>query len=124
MSDGFDTLHWPVEVRLHKAEKVLEVDFDDGRTFRYTAEFLRVHSPSAEVVGHGPGQRQIVPGRAHVGIMELQPEGNYGVRIIFDDLHETGIYSWRYLREIGEQHDALWQTYLEDLEQRGLQRQP
>ena len=124
MSEGFDTPHWPVELRLKRAEKLLEIAFDDGRTFGLSAEFLRVHSPSAEVMGHGPGQRQIVAGRRHVGIMDLKPEGNYAVRIVFDDLHETGIYSWRYLRELGERQDELWCTYLDDLAARGLSRDP
>ena len=124
MSDGFDAPHWPVEVRLKRAERLLEIAFDDGRSFRLPAEFLRVHSPSAEVMGHGPGQRQIVAGRCHVGIIDLKPEGNYAVRIIFDDLHETGIYSWRYLRELGERQEALWREYLEALAERGLSRDP
>lgn len=124
MSEGFDTLYWPVEIRLKQAEKILEIDFDDGRTFRYPAEFLRVESPSAEVMGHGPGQKQIVAGRRHVGIMELKPEGNYAIRIVFDDLHDTGIYSWRYLRELGERQEELWQAYLDALEARGLSRDP
>ncbi len=120
----FETAHWPVEIRLKKAEKVLEVAFDDGRTFQFPAEFLRVYSPSAEVVGHGPGQRRVVSGRRHVGIMELKPEGNYAVRIVFDDLHETGIYSWRYLYELGERQEELWQSYLGELAARGLSRDP
>ena len=124
MSSEFDTVHWPTEIRLKRAEKLLEVDFDDGRTFRYPAEFLRVHSPSAEVVGHGPGERQIVAGRRHVRILDLKPEGHYAIRIVFDDLHETGIFSWRYLREIGERQEELWRTYLEDLAKRGLSRDP
>jgi DUF971 family protein len=122
--EAFDTVHWPLELRLKRAEKVLEVTFDDGRTFRFPAEFLRVHSPSAETVGHGPGQRRIVAGRRHVGMIDLQREGNYAVRIVFDDLHETGIYSWRYLRELGERQDALWQDYLVALAERGLSREP
>ena len=113
---------WPVEIRLKAAEKLLEIDFDDGRTFTYPAEFLRVESPSAEVMGHGPGQKRIVAGRRHVGIMELVPEGNYAIRIVFDDLHDTGIYSWRYLREIGENRETLWAAYLAALEQDGLSR--
>ena len=124
MSEGFDTLYWPVEIRLKQAEKILEIDFDDGRTFRYPAEFLRVESPSAEVMGHGPGQKQIVAGRRHVGIMELKPEGNYAIRIVFDDLHDTGIYSWRYLRELGERQEELWRAYLDGLEEKGLSRDP
>ncbi len=115
---------WPVEIRLQSAAKALEIDFDDGRTFRYPAEFLRVESPSAEVMGHGPGQKRIVGGRRHVGIMELIPEGNYAIRIVFDDLHDTGIYTWSYLRKIGENQESLWQTYLAALEREGLRREP
>jgi len=113
-----------VEIRLKRAERALEVDFDDGRRFRYPAELLRVESPSAEVQGHGPSQKQIVAGRAHVGILELEPVGNYAIRIKFDDLHDTGIYSWTYLYELGEKQDALWAAYLEALAARGLSREP
>ena len=115
---------WPVEIRLKRAEKLLEVDFDDGRSFRYPAEFLRVESPSAEVQGHGPGQKTLVAGRAHVGILELEPVGNYAVRIEFDDLHDTGIFSWRYLYELGLEQEARWRRYLEALERAGLSREP
>ncbi len=96
-----DAARWPVEIRLKKAEKALEIDFDDGRTFSFPAEFLRVYSQSAEVTGHTPGQRVIVAGRRHVGIMELVPVGNYAVQIKFDDLHDTGIFSWDYIYEVG-----------------------
>jgi len=120
----YETRHWPVEIRYRKDAKILEVDFDDGRAFAYPAEFLRVESPSAEVMGHGPGQKTIVPGRRHVGIMQILPEGNYAVRLVFDDLHDTGIFSWRYLREIGEKQDELWRTYLAALADRGLSRDP
>src|SRR5579859_5074497 len=85
---------WPTELRLKRAEKLLEISFDDGRRFSLPAEYLRVESPSAEVQGHGPGQKVVVHGRAHVGIMSLEAVGNYAVRILFDDLHDTGIYSW------------------------------
>lgn len=115
---------WPTELRLKSAEKRLEVDFDDGRRFSFPAEFLRVESPSAEVRGHGPGQQTLVVGRRHVGIMRLEPVGNYAVRIVFDDLHDTGIYSWRYLYELGENRDRLWQAYLAAVEARGLSRDP
>lgn len=115
---------WPTELRLKSAEKRLEVDFDDGRRFSFPAEFLRVESPSAEVRGHGPGQRTLVVGRRHVGIMRLEPVGNYAVRIVFNDLHDTGIYSWRYLYELGENRDLLWQAYLAAVEARGLSRDP
>ena len=90
-----------------QAEKALEVDFDDGARFRYPAELLRVESPSAEVMGHGPGQKTIVAGRRHVGILALEPVGNYAVRIKFDDLHDTGLYSWRYLYELGRDQEKI-----------------
>jgi DUF971 family protein len=118
------TLHWPVEIRLKKAEKRLEVDFDDGARFAYPAEYLRVESPSAEVQGHGPGQKQIVAGRRHVGILELEPIGNYAIRIVFDDLHDTGIYSWSYLYELGAEQEKRWQAYLDALAGKGLSREP
>ncbi len=125
MSDPrFDTQHRPKEIRYRKDEKKLEVDWDDGKTFAYPAEFLRVVSPSAEVQGHGPGQKMLVPSRRHVGIMAIEQVGNYAVRIKFDDLHDTGIYSWSYLREIGEGYDAIWAEYLAALEAKGLSRDP
>jgi DUF971 family protein len=115
---------WPIEIRLLKAEKALEVAFDDGRTFRFPAEFLRVESPSAEVQGHAPGQKQLVAGRRHVGIMEVEPVGNYAVRLRFDDLHDTGIFSWRYLYELGMEQEERWAAYLAGLEKAGLSRDP
>ena len=116
--------HWPTEIRLRKAEKILEIDFDNGVTFRLPAELLRVESPSAEVQGHGPSQKQLVAGRAQVGIINLEPVGNYAVRIVFDDLHDTGIYSWSYLYELGERQEELWDSYLKALAARGLSREP
>jgi len=121
---GFETRHWPVEIRLRKAEKRLEVAFDDGRSFSYPAELLRVESPSAEVQGHGASQKQVVAGRRHVGILGLEPVGNYAIRIRFDDLHDSGIFSWQYLRELGETQDRVWSEYLASLEARGLSRDP
>jgi DUF971 family protein len=115
---------WPLELRLKRAEKMLEVSFDDGRRFSLAAEYLRVESPSAEVQGHGPGQKTLVPGRAHVGIIGLEPVGNYAVRIIFDDLHETGIYSWAYLYQLGIERERRWRDYLEALAAHGLSREP
>ena len=115
---------WPIELRLKKAEKQLEVSFDDGKKFSLPAEYLRVESPSAEVQGHGPGEKIIVAGRAHVGIMELEPVGNYAVRIKFDDLHDTGIFSWDYLYQLGIEHDKRWRAYLAALAQKGLSREP
>src|SRR5260370_102650 len=96
-----ETTRWPVELRLKRTEKLLEVAFDDGSQFRLPAEYLRVESPSAEVQGHGPGQKTLVAGRAHVGIIALEPIGNYAVRITFDALPDTGIYSCAYLHHLG-----------------------
>jgi DUF971 family protein len=121
-ADG--TARWPLELRLKRAEKLLEVAFDDGSRFSLSAEYLRVESPSAEVQGHGPGQKTLVHGRAHVGIMELEPIGNYAVRIKFDDLHDTGIYSWNYLYQLGVEHEKRWREYLDALSANGLSREP
>ncbi|MFL5269473.1 MAG: gamma-butyrobetaine hydroxylase-like domain-containing protein [Stellaceae bacterium] len=118
------TRPWPVELRLKKAEKLLEIEFDDGSRFRLPAEYLRVESPSAEVQGHGAGQKVLVHGRAHVGIIGLEPIGNYAVRVIFDDLHDTGIYSWSYLRQLGIEHEKRWREYLDGLAANGLSRTP
>jgi len=115
---------WPLEIRYEKAARRLTVAFDDGRTFNYPAEFLRVESPSAEVQGHGADEKKIIAGRAHIGIMEIEPVGNYAVRLHFDDLHNTGLYSWRYLYELGVRQDELWQAYLSELAARGLSREP
>ena len=124
MSERFGAEHWPIEIRLKQNERALEIDFDDGRSFRYPAELLRVESPSAEVQGHGPSQKQILAGRAHVGILALEPVGNYAVRIKFDDLHDTGIFSWDYLYQLGVEHDRRWRDYLAALAARGLSREP
>jgi len=123
MTDAHATPHWPVEVRLNKADRQLSVTFDDGAAFAYPAEYLRVESPSAEVMGHGPGQRVIVAGRADVGISTIEPVGNYAIRIVFDDGHDTGIYSWRYLYDIGEHRDRIWSEYLAALAARDLKRE-
>ncbi len=124
MSGEAEAKPWPVELRLKSEERVLEVTFDDGQSFRLPTELLRVESPSAEVQGHGPGQKQVVAGRRHVGIIGLEPVGNYAVRIRFDDLHETGIYSWDYLYDLGLRQDELWRAYLAALEAQGLSRDP
>jgi len=122
--ESFNVRHWPTEIRLKKAEKILEVDFDDGSSFALPAELLRVESPSAEVQGHGPGQKTVVHGRRHVGIMGLEPVGHYAVRIKFDDLHDTGIFSWDYLYNLGRDRDEIWRAYLAELEKHGLSRDP
>ena len=123
MSQG-GSEHWPVEIRLKQAEKVLEVAFDDGTRFRLPAEYLRVESPSAEVQGHSASQKQLVSGRAHVGMLGVEAVGNYAVRIKFDDLHDTGIYSWRYLYQLGEEQAQRWADYLAALKKAGLSREP
>ena len=115
---------WPVELRLKTQEKRLEIDFDDGAKFSLPAELLRVESPSAEVQGHGPDQKTIIAGRRHVGILGLDPIGHYAVRIRFDDLHDTGIFSWDYLYELGQNQDKLWGAYLAALKAKGLKREP
>jgi DUF971 family protein len=115
---------WPVELRVDRAEKRLTVTFENGERFELPAELLRVESPSAEVQGHGPSQKTILAGRRHVGIMDLEPVGNYAVRIRFDDLHDTGMYSWRYLYHLGRNRDRLWSDYVKALEERGLSRDP
>ena len=114
----------PVEIRLRRAEKLLEIDFDDGSRFRLPAEYLRVESPSAEVQGHGAAQKKIIAGRRHVGIMAVEPVGHYAVRLSFDDLHDTGIYSWEYLHELGREQDCRWQDYLAALTRLNLSRDP
>ncbi len=115
---------WPVELRLKRAEKRLDIEFDDGTRFSLPAEYLRVESPSAEVQGHGPGEKRIVAERAHVGILDLEPVGNYAVRIKFDDLHDTGIFSWDYLYRLGVEYDRRWRDYLAALKKLGLGREP
>ena len=114
----------PTEIRFRKAEKSLDITFDDGRSYSYSAELLRVESPSAEVQGHGPGQKNIVTGRRHVSILEIEPVGHYAIRLIFDDLHDTGIFSWQYLLELGLNMNVRWDTYLADLNTKGLSRDP
>ena len=124
MGESFETEHWPGEIRYLAADKRLEVDFDNGVTFTYPAELLRVESPSAEVQGHGPGDKKVMAGRMHVGILGIEPVGNYAVRIKFDDLHDTGIFSWQYLYQLGRDQDEIWQAYLSALEAQGLSREP
>jgi DUF971 family protein len=113
---------WPTQLRLDKDKRVLTVTFDDGKSFALPAELLRVLSPSAEVQGHSPEQRVTVAGKKNVGILRLEPVGNYAVRIVFDDGHATGLYVWAYLRELGENKEARFQNYLEDLASKKLAR--
>jgi DUF971 family protein len=113
---------WPTELRLHKHRKVLSVSFDSGESFDLGAEYLRVKSPSADVQGHSPDERKTVPGKKDVSILEVHPIGNYAVRLVFDDRHSTGIYSWDYLLTLGRNEAALWQEYLDELAGKGLKR--
>ena len=112
----------PTGITLHRASHVLEVEFDSGETFRLPCEYLRVNSPSAEVQGHSPSQRVLQHGKRHVNIAEINPVGHYGVLLKFDDGHDTGIYSWDVLHDLGVNHDANWREYLEALENSGLSR--
>jgi DUF971 family protein len=113
---------WPVEIRLVKDRRALQVTFDDGTAFSLPAELLRVTSPSAEVQGHSEAQRKTVGGKRNVTILSVDPVGNYAVRIGFDDMHSTGIYSWAFLRELGSNTERRFQDYLDDLQARGLDR--
>ena len=114
----------PVEIRYERASRTLFVSFDDGSAFELPAEYLRVESPSAEVQGHGPSQRKYVAGRRMVGITAIEQVGVYAVRLVFDDLHDTGIYSWEYRHGMGRERDARWAAYLRAIEARGLSRDP
>jgi DUF971 family protein len=112
----------PTEIKLHQASRVLEIAFDDGRRFRLPYEFLRVHSPSAEVRGHGPGQETLQTGKRDVTIANVEPIGHYALRPTFSDGHDSGIYSWEYLYDLGVRQDELWQRYVERLAAAGASR--
>ena len=112
----------PTEIKLHQASRVLEIAFDDGRRFRLPYEFLRVHSPSAEVRGHGPGQETLQTGKRDVTIANVEPIGHYALRPTFSDGHDSGIYSWDYLYDLGVRQDELWAQYLERLKAAGASR--
>lgn len=103
----------PTEIKLRHRSRVLEVSFDDGSRFELPYEYLRVHSPSAEVKGHGPGQETLVTGKQEVGIRAAEPVGQYAVRLVFDDGHDTGLYTWKYLHELGREHAQNWAKYLQ-----------
>ena len=118
------TAPWPTELRLRKDRKALIVTFDNSESFDLAAEYLRVRSPSAEVQGHSPSERRIVSGKQDVQILELHPVGNYAVRLVFDDTHSTGIFSWDYLFELGQNREQYWRDYLAELKERNLSRAP
>ena len=124
MASQAENQPWPTEIRLQKDRGTLSVAFDHGETFALPAEYLRVKSPSAEVQGHAPEERKTVGGKRNVQILEVLPVGNYAVRLVFDDMHSTGIYSWEYFRELGREHARKWQEYLDELAAKGLSRDP
>ena len=114
----------PTEIKLHQTSRVLEITFSDGRTFKLPYEYLRVYSPSAEVRGHGPGQEVLQTGKREVTISEVEAVGHYAIRPKFSDGHDTGIFSWDYLYELGEDQDENWQRYLQRLDKAGASRDP
>ncbi|MCH8078212.1 MAG: DUF971 domain-containing protein [Proteobacteria bacterium] len=113
----------PVLIKLHQKSRILEISFSDGQNFDLSCELLRVYSPSAEVKGHGPGQSVLQTGKENVSIEKIEPVGHYAVKLIFNDGHNTGLYSWAYLYNLGENKDELWKDYLQGLEDAGYQRQ-
>tara|TARA_Y100000815_G_scaffold142155_1_gene128515 strand:- start:2385 stop:2765 length:381 start_codon:yes stop_codon:yes gene_type:complete len=117
-----DTTIWPTELRVAKDRKSLKITFNSGEAFEISAEMLRVLSPSAEVQGHSPEQRITVWGKRDITISEMVPIGNYAVRIVFDDRHDTGIFTWTYLARLGRDREALWQEHLDELQEKGLSR--
>jgi DUF971 family protein len=124
MADSDPKSPHPTEIKLHQTSRVLEIAFSDGRTFKLSYEYLRVYSPSAEVRGHGAGQEVLQVGKRDVTVADVEAVGHYAIRPKFSDGHDTGIYSWDYLRELGEDQDELWQRYLERLDKAGASRDP
>ena len=114
----------PTDIKLHQISRVLEMDFDDGVKFKLPCEYLRVYSPSAEVRGHGPGQETLQTGKEQVNVVGIEPVGLYALKLSFSDGHDTGLYSWDYLYELGARQDELWQDYLEKLAIAGEKRTP
>jgi len=116
--------HKPVAIQLHSRSKQLELEYEGGERYSLSCEYLRVHSPSAEVLGHGPGQEVLQTGKISVAITAINPVGNYALQLVFDDGHDTGLYSWRYLYELCEGQQAKWQHYLDRLTEAGASRDP
>lgn len=112
----------PTEITLHQKSRTLEITFDDGAGYQLPFEFLRVYSPSAEVRGHGPGQETLQVGKQNVNLLEITPVGSYALKLTFDDGHDSGLYTWDYLHELGEQQEAMWREYLHRLEAAGESR--
>lgn len=115
--------HLPSDIKLHSKSKLLEVTFND-QVFKLPCEYLRVHSPSAEVKGHGPGQEVLQIEKENINIVAIEPVGSYAVRLIFSDSHNSGLFSWDYLHELGEQRQKYWQRYLARLGDAGVEREP
>jgi DUF971 family protein len=115
---------YPTAINLRTRSRVLHIEFDDGAAFDLPCEYLRVYSPSAEVKGHGPGQAVLQTGKENVGIRDIEPVGNYALKLQFDDGHDTGLYSWDYLYELGSRRERYWQDYLDALSEAGYQRKP
>lgn len=114
----------PTEIKLHKQSRILEIAFDDAKRFEFSCEFLRVFSPSAEVRGHGPGEEVLQVGKRDVEITQIEPVGHYAVVLVFSDKHDSGIYSWDYLYDLGIHQERYWQAYLKRLEDAGASREP
>jgi len=114
----------PTEIKLHQKSRMLEIAFSDGQRFELPCEFLRVYSPSAEVRGHGPGQEVLQVGKKNVEIKDVQPVGSYAVQLVFSDGHDSGLYSWDYLHDLGVRQEALWKQYLDRMNEAGARREP
>jgi len=114
----------PTEIKLHQQSRVLEISFDDGANYKLPYEFLRVYSPSAEVVGHGKGQETLQTGKKNVNVLEVSPVGTYAMNIAFDDGHDSGLYTWEYLYDMGRFQTSLWKEYLQNLANAGASREP
>ncbi|WP_292994342.1 DUF971 domain-containing protein [Nitrosomonas sp.] len=114
----------PTEIKLHQKSKILDITFSDGKKFQFSCEFLRVHSPSAEVSGHGPGQEVLQTGKKMINIRKIEPIGNYAIQLHFTDGHNTGLYSWDLLYNYGLNQDKIWQRYLQRMEEAGASREP
>jgi len=115
-------LEQPSEIKLHQQTRKLEIAFPDGARYNLPYEFLRVHSPSAEVRGHGPGQEVLQVGKQDVNVLDIEPVGSYAMKIVFDDGHDSGLYTWEYLHQLGQTQEALWKTYLHRMNEAGASR--
>jgi DUF971 family protein len=124
MPDASREIPAPTDITLHQVSRILEVAYSDGSRFELPCEFLRVYSPSAEVMGHGPGQEVLQTGKRDVRITAIEPTGNYAVKLVFSDGHDSGLYTWKYLYELGSFQESLWAHYLRRMEDAGASRDP